>query len=175
MPARPDTGAGQTALRRRSRTENAHARIPDYSCRACCLGRSSAWRWKQARDFAPEVLAVRKASGEIPEDVAEVEFTDLYLRSEGPRAATYFFACAVIVFGLLGPFVAGFNQLWLTFWRLSGQSPVFETGTLIHTFSVFLAFMLVTIGLLAIAMRRYYALMPPTFKQVIRDLNGGQS
>ena len=31
------------------------------------------------------------------------------------------------------------------------------------------------IGLLAIAMRRYYALMPPSFKHVIRDLNGGQS
>jgi hypothetical protein len=134
-----------------------------------------AWRWKQARDFAPEVLEVRKVAGEIPDDVTDVEFTDLYLRSEGPRAATYFFVCAVIVFGLLGPFVAGFNQLWRLFWRLSGQSPVFETGTLIHTFSVFLAFMLVTIALLAIAMRRYYALMPPTFKQVIRDLNGGQT
>ena len=94
-----------------------------------------AWRWKQARDFAPEVLAVRKAAGEVPDDVSDVEFTDLYLRSEGPRAATYFFVCAAIVFGLLAPFVAGFNQLWRLFWRLSGQSPVFETGTLIHTFN----------------------------------------
>ncbi|MDX1293063.1 MAG: hypothetical protein R3265_09645 [Hyphomonas sp.] len=134
-----------------------------------------AWRWKQTRDFAPEVLAVRKAAGEVPDSVTEKQFTDLYLRSEGPRAATYFFVCAMIVFVLLAPFVAGFNQVWRMIWRLSGQSPVFETGTLIHTFSVFVAFMLVTIGLLAIAMRRYYALMPPTFKQVIRDLNGDQT
>ncbi len=56
---------------------------------------------------------------------------------------------------------------------MSGKSPVFETGTLIHTFMVFLTFMGTTIGLLAIAMRRYYALMPPNLKQVIRDLNGG--
>lgn len=134
-----------------------------------------AWRWKQTRDFAPEVLAVRKAAGEVPDSVTEKQFTDLYLRSEGPRAATYFFVCAMIVFVLLAPFVASFNQVWRMIWRLSGQSPVFETGTLIHTFSVFVAFMLVTIGLLAIAMRRYYALMPPTFKQVIRDLNGDQT
>jgi hypothetical protein len=138
-------------------------------------GAHLAWRWKQTRDFAPEVLAVRKAAGEVPENVSEVEFTDLYLRSEGPRAATYFFVCAAIVFTLLGPFVAGFNQVWRIIWRLSGQSPVFETGTLIHTFSIFVAFMLVSICRLAIAMRRYYALMPPTFKHVIRDLNGGQT
>lgn len=138
-------------------------------------GAHLAWRWKQTRDFAPEVLAVRKAAGEVPEDVSDAEFTDLYLRSEGPRAATYFFICAATVFVLLAPFVAGFNQVWRMIWRLSGQSPVFETGTLIHTFSVFIAFMLASIGLLAIAMRRYYALMPPSFKHVIRDLNGGQS
>ncbi|MFH1516864.1 MAG: hypothetical protein ABIH17_03180, partial [Pseudomonadota bacterium] len=51
-----------------------------------------AWRWKSARDFAPEVLAARKETGEIPADVTDAEFTDLYLRSEGPRAPTYFFA-----------------------------------------------------------------------------------
>ena len=76
-------------------------------------------------------------------------------------------------FLLLGPFVAGFNAVWNMFWLMSGKSPVFETGTLIHTFMVFLTFMFATIGLLAIAMRRYYALMPPNLKQVIRDLNGG--
>ena len=106
-----------------------------------------AWRWKQTRDFAPEVLAVRKAAGEVPEDVTDVEFTDLYLRSEGPRAATYFFVCAAIVFVLLAPFVAGFNQVWRIFWRLSGQSPVFETGTLIHTFSQSLCWRLPCAGI----------------------------
>ncbi len=133
------------------------------------------WRWKHARDFAPEVLAAKQAAGELPEGVEAAEFTDLYLRSEGPRAATYFFVCAAIVLLLLAPFVAAFNEVWKMFWMMSGRSPVFETGTLIHSFSVFLAFMFVTIGLLAIAMRRYYALMPPSLKQVVRDLNGGRT
>ena len=133
------------------------------------------WRWKKARDFAPEVLAARKAAGELPEAVSAEEFTDLYLRSEGPRAATYFFACATIVFVLLAPFVSVFNRIWYMIWQMSGRNPVFETGTLIHSFSIFLAFMIVTIGFLAVAMRRYYALMPPTLKQVIRDLNGGHA
>ncbi len=56
---------------------------------------------------------------------------------------------------------------------MSGKSPVFETGTLIHTFMVFLTFMGVSIALLAVAMHRYHTLMPPNLKQVIRDLNGG--
>ena len=135
-------------------------------------GAHLGWRWKSTRDFAPEVLAAKQAAGELPGNVQDAEFTDLYVRSEGPRAATYFFVCAAVVFLLLPSFVAGFNQVWIMLWKLSGRNPVFETGTLIHSFSVFLAFMFVSIGLLAIAMRRYYALMPPTLKQVIRDLNG---
>lgn len=135
-------------------------------------GVSLAWRWKEVKAFAPQVLAAKKRDKEIPEDVTDVEFTDLYLRSEGPRGETYFFVCAAIMFLLLGPFVAGFNTVWNMFWLMSGKSPVFETGTLIHTFMVFLTFMFATIALLAIAMRRYYALMPPNLKQVIRDLNG---
>ena len=131
-----------------------------------------AWRWKQAYDFAPEVLAARQAAGEIPDDVTDAEFTDLYLRSEGPRGATYVFACAAMVTLLLAPFVSAFNEVWKMFWMMSGRSPVFETGTLIHSFSVFLAFMFAVIGLLAFAMHRYYNLMPPSLRQVIRDLNG---
>ena len=134
-----------------------------------------AWRWKSARDFAPEVLAARKETGEIPADITDAEFTDLYLRSEGPRAPTYFFACAAIVSFLVAPFVAAFNMVWTALWRASGASPVFEVGTLIHTFSVFLAIMGFMILLLATAMRRYYALMPPNLKQVLRDLKGGLS
>jgi len=132
-----------------------------------------AWRWTEAKAFSVDVLAAKKRDKELPETVTEAEFTDLYLRSEGPRAQTYFFICAAIMFFLLGPFVAGFNAVWNMIWVMSGQSPVFETGTLIHTFMVFLAFMGATIALLALAMRRYYALMPPNFKQVMRDLNGG--
>jgi len=136
-------------------------------------GGALAWRWKSVRDFSTEVLAAKKKARELPDDVTEEEFTDLYLRSEGPRAQTYVYVCAAIMFFLLGPFVAGFNAIWNMFWQMSGKSPVFETGTLIHTFMVFLAFMGATVVLLAVAMRRYYVLMPPTLKQVMRDLNGG--
>ncbi len=136
-------------------------------------GVSLAWRWREVKAFAPDVLAAKKRDKELPEDVTDAEFTDLYLRSEGPRGQTYFFACAAVMFLLLGPFVSGFNSVWNMIWLMSGKSPVFETGTLIHTFMVFLSFMFATIALLAIAMRRYYALMPPNLKQVIRDLNGG--
>lgn len=136
-------------------------------------GGALAWRWKAVRDFSPAVLAAKKRDHELPDSVTETEFTDLYLRSEGPRAQTYIFACAAILFFLLGPFVAGFNAVWNMFWEMSGKSPVFETGTLIHTFTVFLAFMGTSVALLAAAMHRYYALMPPNLKQVIRDLNGG--
>jgi hypothetical membrane protein len=75
----------------------------------------------------------------------------------------------------LPPFSGFFNVIWNLFWQLTGGSPVFEEGTLIHTFSFFLAFMLVAISVLAIAMQRYYALMPPSLRQVLSTLKESQS
>lgn len=138
-------------------------------------GTHLAWRWKQTRDFAPSVLSARQADGDIPGDVTDTEFTDLYLRSEGPRAATYFYICAVITALMIAPVTTAANAIWVSIWKLTGENPVFETGTLIHTFSMFLMIMGFMIVLLAVAMRRYYALMPPTLKHVMRDLGGGQS
>lgn len=129
-----------------------------------------AWRWKQAKDFAPVMLAARKETGEIPESVTEGEFTDLYLRAEGPRSATYIYACAVFMTLAIGPLSLFFNFIWNTAWRLTGQLPVFEEGTLIHTFTFFLAYMGFTILLLTLAFRRFHATAPPSLKQVIRHL-----
>lgn len=128
------------------------------------------WRWKMARDFAPELFAARKASGEMPDDVSEAEFVDLYLRGEGPRAGTYLFACAAFMMVTLAPFSAAFNTIWTTLWRLAGGPLEFEAGTLIHTFSFFVFMMALMIGVLAFALRRYYTLMPPDLKQILRDL-----
>lgn len=138
-------------------------------------GAHLAWRWKQARDFAPQLLALRKESGELPPHVDEKEFTDLYVRAEGPRAATYIYACGAFLTVGLPPLSSVYNAVWESFWRLSGGSPVFEQGTLIHTFSFFLAFMGLAILILAIALRRYYTLMPPNLRQVIRNLKEAHS
>lgn len=138
-------------------------------------GAQLAWRWKKTRDFAPQLLALRQQSGELPLSVNEREFTDLYVRAEGPRAATYIYVCAALLTLGLAPLIAVFNMIWDTFWQLSGTSPVFERGTLIHTFSIFLAFMGVTVLLLAAALRRYYTLTPPNLRQVIRNLKEAYS
>lgn len=134
-----------------------------------------AWRWKQTRDFAPRLLALRKESGELPAHVDEKEFTDLYMRAEGPRATTYIYACAAFLTVGLPPLSSVFNAVWDTLWRLTGGSPVFEQGTLIHTFSFFLAFMGLAILVLAIALRRYYTLTPPNLRQIIRNLKDAHS
>lgn len=133
------------------------------------------WRWKQTRDFAPQLLASRQESGELPATVEAREFTDLYLRAEGPRAGTYVFVCAAFMTFALAPISSLFNNIWNTIWQATGRDPVFETGTFIHTFSFFLAVMGLTVLILAVAMRRYYALMPPNLRQIIRDLKDAHS
>ncbi len=132
-------------------------------------------RWKRVKDFAPQLLKLRQESGELPGSVTSEEFTDLYLRAEGPRAGTYTFACAALMTAGLAPLSTVFNMVWDGFWKLSGESPVFEQGTLIHTFSFFLVVMGVGIALLAAAMHRYHTLTPPNLKQVIRKLREAHS
>ncbi len=136
----------------------------------CGWGGLLGWRWKKTRDFAPQLLALRQESGEIPATVDVSKFTALYVRAEGPRAGTYLCVSAAFMTVSLPPLSGFFNMVWNLLWQLSGGSPVFEEGTLIHTFSFFLAFMLVAISVLAIAMQRYYALMPPTLRQVLNTL-----
>lgn len=127
-------------------------------------------RWKQARDFAPELLKSRQEAGELPSGIDAAEFTDLYLRAEGPRSGTYVFICAAIMTLALAPLSMMFNVVWTALWNLTGQPPVFEQGTLIHTFAFFLFISGIGIALLAAAMRRYYTLAPPSLKQVMRTL-----
>lgn len=133
-------------------------------------GAHLALRWKRSRDFAPELLKARQATGELPEGIDEAEFTDLYLRAEGPRSGTYVFTCAAIMTLALAPLSMMFNMVWTALWNMTGQPPVFEQGTLIHTFAFFLTISAIGIGLLAAAMRRYHALAPPSLKQVMRTL-----
>ncbi|MEQ9506621.1 MAG: hypothetical protein RLO80_10160 [Hyphomonas sp.] len=134
-----------------------------------------ALRWKQVKDFAPQLLKLRQESGELPPSVQPDEFTDLYVRAEGPRAGTYQYACAALMTLALAPLSTVFNTVWDAFWEMSGQSPVFEQGTLIHTFSFFLVVMGVGIALLAAAMHRYHTVAPPNLKQVIRNLREAHS
>lgn len=138
-------------------------------------GAHLAWRWKAAKDFAPQMLKARQETGELPASINVAEFTDLYVRAEGPRASTYIFVCAAFMTLALAPLASLFNTVWDTFWLMSGGSPVFEQGTLIHTFSLFLSVMGLAIALLALAMHRYYRLMPPNLKQVIRSLKESHS
>ncbi len=132
-------------------------------------------RWKRVKEFAPELLKSRQASGELPGAVTESEFTDLYLRAEGPRASTYILVCATLMTLGLPLLSTAFNAVWIGLWNATGRSPVFEEGTLIHTFSFFLVVMGVGIALLAAAMHRYHTLSPPNLKQVIRNLREAHS
>ena len=108
-------------------------------------------------------------------DTALARLEEFDARAEGPRAGTYTYSCAALMTLALAPLSRVFNMIWDTFWTLSGESPVFEQGTLIHTFSFFLVVMGVGIALLAAAMHRYHTLAPPNLNQLIRNLQESHS
>lgn len=129
------------------------------------------WRWRETDALARDVLADRKSTGELPDHVDEEAFLPLFRAAEGPRAQTYLFVSAAIASIGLPPYASAFNTVWRFLWRIQNQSPVFETGTLIHTFAMFVAFILMFIGLLALFMRRYHSRAPMNLRQVVRQFN----
>ena len=126
--------------------------------------------WQQTKRFASEVMRAHQEHGDLPESASEEEFVKAYVKAEGPRAGTYLFGCAVFLAILLAPFMNFVNFIWRLLWRAAGYPPVFQTGTLFHTFMMFVLIMGFMIAVLAFAMRRYHMTTPPTLKKVIRNM-----
>lgn len=130
-----------------------------------------AWRWKSARNFAPQVYAAKRKQGELDAHVGEAEFVEAYMRAEAPRAPLYFFSAALASAILIPPMMGVFSWVWHQIWLVTGQYEPVATGRMVHTFALFVLSMLVMIGLLALSMRRYYLTAPPDLKKAIKQLN----
>ena len=133
------------------------------------------WRWRATRVEAADVYAAKREYGELAAHVDEASFTQSYMRSEAPRAATYLFICAFICAMALPPAMLVFSNLWDEVWSLTGELPEAARGTLVHTFSTFLACMGVMVGVLAVAMHRFHTRTPPSLRTAIRQLNGSDT
>lgn len=131
-------------------------------------------QWQQTKRFAAELLRARQEQGELPKSASEDEFVKAYVKAEGPRAGTYLFGCAVFLAVLLVPFMSLVNFIWRIIWRATGYPPVFQTGTLYHTFMMFVLIMGFMIAVLALAMRHYHMTTPPTLKQIIRNMGNDE-
>ncbi|MEO0754348.1 MAG: hypothetical protein AAFY85_06070 [Pseudomonadota bacterium] len=132
------------------------------------------WRWQQTQRDASVIFSAKREQGEIATPVTEADFAAAYVRSESPRAATYFYLCALVCAVLVPPAIAIFSSAWDEIWALTGGWPPTARGTLVHTFSTFLAAMGTMVAVLAFAMRRYHSNTPPNLRQAIQDLNATQ-
>ena len=134
-----------------------------------------AWRWYRAYTSAQLFHILKQEQGELSESVSLEDFREGYLAAEAPRAATYAFACALICAVLIPPGIALFSQLWYEAWILAGRYEPAARGTMIHTFGTFLFCVALMVGVLYIAMKRYYSNLPPRLSDIIRQLNGAAS
>jgi hypothetical protein len=140
-------------------------------CLLILWGASLYWRWQTLRRQAPEIFAAKREAGELASHVDQAAFSAAYLHHEGPRAETHAFVAGLITGLGLAPYVTAFNGAWRILWRAMGAPPVYETGTMLHTFFLFigiLGFILLT-GV--IVMRRYYRTPVSNFRRAIDQLN----
>jgi len=130
-----------------------------------------AWRWAVTRSEAGEIYAAKREQGEIAHHVAPDDFREAYIRAEAPRGATYFYGAALACGLVTPPLMAVFARLWQEIWMLTGAWPPTGPGTMVYTFSLFLATMAAMMAIAAFAMRRYHERTPPNLRQAIRQLN----
>ncbi len=129
------------------------------------------WRWHQVGVQGPQIYAAKRETGELGAHVSESAFLAAYRQHEGPRAETHVYAAGLIVGLGLAPFVWAFNTVWRALWRANGAPPVYETGTMIHTFLVFIAILAFIFLTGYIAMRRYYRAPAGNLRRAVEQLN----
>lgn len=134
-----------------------------------------AWRWRATYQFSKQLFIARRRTGEIMAHVNEVEFVAAYVRSEGPRAATYTFVCALFAAILVPTGMVAFSVAWQICWQLTGELEVFRRGTMVHVFAMVLVGMAVMILVSMIGMRRYHSKVPVKINKAIKDLNSKEA
>lgn len=132
-------------------------------------------RWGEMPELANIVYDERIASGELPKRVKRDDFVDAFVSAESPRRETYRWIAASASILLLPILVRVFNVIWNFFWVLAGKPPVFEIGTMMHTFMTFLFAMGVIITIIYFSTRRFYSTAPLSLRKQVRELIGENS
>ncbi|MGB2572827.1 MAG: hypothetical protein ACPIE8_01150 [Henriciella sp.] len=138
-------------------------------------GLGLCWAWSRMGTFAGEVYDSNVELGMLSKDIDREAYIASYIRTEGPRAATYRCLSSIAAGLLLPILIAAFNRIWDGVWRLMGavEGP-FERGYMLHTFLTFVFVMLVIVGMLYLVTAYYYRFMPPTLAEEVERLKGEQ-
>ncbi len=129
------------------------------------------WAWSQLGTFAGEAYDSNVELGMLSEEIDRDAYIASYIKTEGPRSATYRCLSAIGASLLLPILIAAFNRIWDSVWRLMGaiEGP-FERGYMLHTFMTFVFVMLVIVGMLYLVTAYYYRFMPPTLAEEVERL-----
>lgn len=132
-----------------------------------------AWRWYRLPDFAGQVYDSNVEKNLLSGDINRDAYIESYVKTEGPRSATYRCASAFVALLALPSLVTAFNWMWDTVWRFLGaiEGP-FERGYMLHTFMTFVFVMAVIVALLYVVTAWYYRTRPPTLAEEVKRLQG---
>ncbi len=130
------------------------------------------FRQRQTKAEAKDTFTAYKADGTLSKHVSEQAYSEVYMRSEGPRFGKYLFVTALsAAFGvLLGLRV--FNFVWNLVWLRTGKLGWFDVGELPHSLAT--VFLYVGIMFLAtwVSMQHYHLRAPGKLRNEIKRLNG---
>ncbi|MEL6831188.1 MAG: hypothetical protein AAFO63_13740, partial [Pseudomonadota bacterium] len=132
-----------------------------------------AWRWYTLPDFAGQVYDSNVEKNLLNGNIDRDAYIESYVRTEGPRFASYRCATAFAALLALPSLVGVFNWGWDFGWRLMGsiEGP-FERGFMLHTFMTFIFVMAVIVAALYLVTAWYYRTAPPTLAEEIKRLEG---
>lgn len=129
------------------------------------------WRWHSTYTLSKQVYVTRQKEGDLLPEVREEEFIAAFMHSEGPRAVTYIYVCALLSTFLVPIGMMVFSYLWQLIWEFTGEPEVFRRGTMVHIFAMVLAGMVAMILILLIGMRRFHGMTSVNLNKAIRLLN----
>ena len=112
---------------------------------------------RDIRAMGPRVYAARLSQNDLPPGLDEAGFIRAWWRAKAPRRALHAYVATLIGFALT-PLTAIFlDWLWRAVWNLSNRPADLEEGHMLWFFYLALGVAASWIGLVALAVRLYYA------------------
>lgn len=138
-------------------------------------GAMLAYQWRSTWRLSDEVYDARREQGALAPHVERDAFRRAYMTAEAPRRTLYMFIAALVCTLALPPLMLMFSEVWYVIWTWTGRFEPAANDTMIHTFGLFVFSVGVMIGVLWLALSRYYSNLPPVLEDEVAKLNRGTS
>ncbi len=129
------------------------------------------YQYRVAKAEATDTFAAYKEDGTLAAHVSSEDYSDMYLKTEGPRFGSYLFVTALVVAASILIVLRLFNLIWNFVWLRTGKLGWFDVGELPHSLATVFLYVGIMFVTMWFSMQHYHKTAPGQLRNEIKRLN----